>query len=735
MIERVRKILPYLLLAPALIPLVYVDGLLYPFVAPKTFLFRGLGIVAFAAFVLLALSGQPFFWGRLRQRLTWIPAALLAVAYATSLSGVDFYRSFWSVYDRGDGLLTLTVAVFSFYFVLLSADKKFLQRLLAIAAWVGTVAALYVFLQWIERGTGVNLAFIADTKNRLGGTLGNAAFLSSYLGMTAWATLATLRGYRGIWKKALSFGLAIQFAGILIAATRGTLLALFVAGFFASIYFAWRGEGRTRTLARIALIAGIALAALFFGFREQLKQVSFEPVRRIASVSLQDPTVSSRLFVWSNVFQEGMKQPFTGYGAEHIDLLFNRVYDPSAILEQWFDRTHNAFLDYLVQFGILGAVLYAGLIGSLGYLGLKLFHRGHAYGVILLLITCVYAVQNFFVFDTAMTLWFLLAVLAASFAYLSTEDPSPMIRKPLPQALPLVAPIALLFCAYLVVIQPLRANILLAQGYTNHVIDVDRAIAAFDRGLALGTYADVEYGYQAYSMYTDHQQTMLTGQQRIDAYRYALRTLSKNFERYPYDARTAVYLAHVLDSAPPGEVVDETFLSLVLTRAIELSPKRIQPRYIMSNIALKKGDKATDPAQRNQYYRIAIGVLEEYARQVPNFAEPRFIIATLYVVVGDRASGKRWADEGLALYKKGGKDTAQRAVRYYLAVEDWANVRRFLADILAEDPEDYPTMYDLAKAEFLVGNRERALEIFQVVSKEAPDLVKTDPTFLKALGQ
>ena len=125
MIGFVRRALPYLLLAPALLPLVYFDGLLYPYVAPKTFLFRGLGIVMFAAFTLLALSGQPFFWERLRQKLTWIPAALLAVAYATSLMGVDFYHSFWSIYDRGDGLLTLTVAVLFFYVTLLYADRGF----------------------------------------------------------------------------------------------------------------------------------------------------------------------------------------------------------------------------------------------------------------------------------------------------------------------------------------------------------------------------------------------------------------------------------------------------------------------------------------------------------------------------------------------------------------------------------------------------------------------------------
>src|SRR3989344_5219351 len=104
MTHTMAKWFPWLLLAPAVLPLIYVDGLLYPYVAPKTLLFRALGIIVLAAFTYLALSGREFYWSRLRQRLAWIPAALLFVAYATSLLGVDFYHSFWSVYDRGDGL-------------------------------------------------------------------------------------------------------------------------------------------------------------------------------------------------------------------------------------------------------------------------------------------------------------------------------------------------------------------------------------------------------------------------------------------------------------------------------------------------------------------------------------------------------------------------------------------------------------------------------------------------------
>jgi len=154
----------------------------------------------------------------------------------------------------------------------------------------------------------------------------------------------------------------------------------------------------------------------------------------------------------------------------------------------------------------------------------------------------------------------------------------------------------------------------------------------------------------------------------------------------------------------------------------------------LANIPLKKGDASQQTAERNRYYREAIDLLEEYAARVPNFSEPRFIIASLYVVMGDRVSGKRWADEALPLYK-GGTDIARKALRYYIAVEDWPNVKRFLTDIVKDKPTDYPILYDLAKAELLTGNRERALQIVQELRLKAPGLVETDPVFLKSLGE
>lgn len=728
----IAKWFSWILLAPAIIPLIYIPGLLYPFVAPKTLLFRGLFIIAAAAFAYLALSKHSFYFGRLRNWKSWIPGALLAVAYITSFIGIDFYHSFWSIFDRGDGLLTLTTAVGFFYLFILHADRQFIQKLFSLAAWVGSLVAVYAILQWLQEISGMNFPLIEDPRGRLGATLGNAAYLAAYLGLTFFATLAVVREYIGRKRQVLYAGAALQFLVIILTATRGAILAFLVTGVFVALYLAWKGEGRMRIHARFGLAAVVILAAFFFVFRAPLTHAPFEPIRRLASISIEDATVSSRLFVWQNVLSEGLKKPLTGYGAEHIDVLFNRVYDPGAIIEQWFDRSHNAYLDYFVQYGALGFLLYAALLSMLMLSAWRLMRAGDVYAPFILPMVLVYSIQNFFVFDTAMTLWFVLAVFASVLVFGQSVQMA-TLRFSLPRQLSVVLGIAVLVLLYPVVIQPLRANLALAQGYLYHILDAGRAVKEMEKGLALNTYADLEYGYQAYEMYTDRQQHMLEGSDRVTAYTYALDILTKNYARYPYDARTATYFAHVLDSAPPEAPADEAVLRSVLAKAMELSPKRAQAYYMLANISLKKGDAAGQTSERTRHYREGIAVLEGYAAKVPNLAEPRYIIANLYLVIGDKVSAKKWADEGSTLFLAG-EETARRAIRYYLAVEDWQNALRFLEGIVNSNPKDYESLYDSAKLHFLTGNRAHALEIVEQLRRDAPGLVETDPAFLKSLG-
>jgi O-antigen ligase len=683
----IERIYPWALLFPLILPVVIWSELVYPYLVPKTMLFYASSFVSIALFVLLASRGYAFYTHRLTRWEAWVPGALLVLAYVASFFGIDFYRSFWSLLVRGDGLLMLTSAVASFYLIVLSADRRFLTRLLYGASIVGSFVALYGIGEWLLEG------------GRIGSLLGNAAFFAGYLGVALFATLASATSLRGSWRMAAYTGAALEVIAIILSATRGTILALAVALVSYLLILAIGKQGRARTIASGLLAVLVLCGGLFIAFKHELAQVPFSPVARIASISAADPDVSSRLFIWKNMAGQIMQSPWLGVGAEHIDALFNRFYDPTLISEQWFDRSHNAFLDYAAEYGIGGLLLYLALIVALVTSSIRLMRHGErSYGTLVLLLSVTYAAQNFFVFDTVSSFWLMLALLATFYAA-SLGDSSPEELE-LPASAVYASWAIALGLALLVIpvsVRPFEAAYDLAQAYHYQITDVPKEVEYLSRGFALLTYADIEYGYEAYDMYANNQAARLSGEARVDAYHAALSILTTDFNRYPYDARTALYLSHVLLLAPASEPIDQDLLSSSLERAIRLSPKRAQPWYILTNLSLTEANSyPAGSTERVAGYAAAHDLLTRYIALVPTLSEPYFVLAQLEYATGNAKDAEREAALGKQYYVRD-LETAKRAAVYYENVLDLPDAAFFLSEVVRLNPADSAAASDLAK--------------------------------------
>jgi len=683
----IERAYPWILLSPVVLPVVIWGSLIYPYLVPKTLLFYAISFVAFSAFMLLVAHGRAFYWERLGKKETWIPALLLLLAYVTSFFGFDFYRSFWSLFVRGDGLLMLTCVVGSFYLIVLYSDRVFFHRLLTAVAAVGSFVALYGIGEWLFGG------------GRIGSLLGNAAFFAGYLGIAFFATLAASLSLSHGWRRAVYTGAGLQIVAIILTATRGTILALTIAGIGYLAYLSFTGKGKQRTVASSVLAMLVVFGGLFFAFRSELANVPFDPVARIASVSLADDTVASRLFVWKNMMTEIEKSPLLGVGAEHIDVLFNRFYDPTQIIEQWFDRSHNAFLDYTAQYGIGGLLLYLALIATFFTTARRLARLDERHTAeIFSLFAVTYAVQNFFVFDTVSSFWLLLALLAGllgiSFEKTSRET------LPLPTWTRTVSWFFVAILLFLIVpvsVRPALAAYNLREAYKYQLTDVTKEVWYLSHGFALGTYGDLEYGYEAYDMYANNQVPVLIGQARVDAYQASLAILTANFNRYTYDGRTALYLAHVLSLAPQGISIDQNFLSNVLERAIRLSPKRSQPWYVLVNLSISTANSYPPNSEgRISGYAAARDLLTRYMALVPALSAPHFVMAQLLYASGNTTDAATEAEKGKVQYRSD-LETARRAATYYEIVLDLPNASFFLEEVIRMDPTNEAAKSDLAK--------------------------------------
>jgi len=439
---------------------------------------------------------------------------------------------------------------------------------------------------------------------------------------------------RGSYARVLLGLAALQFVVALLTATRGVALALFAAAALSLVYAAFATRtGTVRLYARVALGAVALLLVVGFSFRGSLAQSSFEPVKRLAQLSFTDATVASRLFVWQGIGDEALKRPLTGVGAEHVTQLFDRIYDPTRLTEEWFDRSHNAYLDYFAQFGVVGAALYITLIMLLVHGAYRRWRAGEKHFAYIALAGVVYAVQVFFAFDIPLTLLTLLLLYAAVY---SGEAPEGRLSyHPAKVAVGVVAALAVLWTLYPVVYKPFAANRALVEGYLYQVSDISRSTAALERGLAYNTYMTLEYGNQIEDMYDNQQTRMLSGDALKAAYAFNSSALVDIYNRHNYDARAALNLAQVLDLAPPGVEPNLVFEATIANRARQLSPKRSEAWYLLVNTDIAAASQAKSENEALLYLKDAIGVMEEYIKLVPTLSRPKLVLAQLYLTIGD----------------------------------------------------------------------------------------------------
>jgi hypothetical protein len=262
-----------------------------------------------------------------------------------------------------------------------------------------------------------------------------------------------------------------------------------------------------------------------------------------------------------------------------------------------------------------------------------------------------------------------------------------------------VVAVLLIVLIYPVSVKPAQAAYDLAQAYTYTIADVPTEVSYLSHGFALMTYGNLEYGYEAYDMYTNTQVTKLSGEAMRQAYQTTLSILTGNFNRFTYDARTALYLAHTLSLAPAGTAIDQALLSSALTRAIQLSPKRAQSWYILTNISLVSANhNPPQSAARAAGYAAAEDIINKYIAMVPTLSLPHYVLADLYLAAGDTKNAAAEATLGKQYYESD-LETATRAVGYYETVLDLPNAAYFLKEMLTFDPTNAAAAADLAKIE------------------------------------
>ena len=282
-------------------------------------------------------------------------------------------------------------------------------------------------------GLGQHLGWFEGEGSRIAGRLGNAAYLAIYMLFHVFLTFYLFVRDNRLIARIIYTAIAILMVYVLLeTGTRGTAIGLAVGvgvmtayiALFATRYPQFRAYA-IGACALFALIIGGFLAA-----RDTQMVQDSHTLSRIANINLaQDLEV--RGAIWNIAWQGVQERPVLGWGQENFNFVFNQYYDPFLYdQEQWFDRVHNIFLDWLIAGGVLGLVAYMLLFSSAVYYVTAYTYRSkdaHGFSVleqgVLLGLLTGYLTHNLVVFDNIVSYIFFASVIAMVHSRVSRELP------------------------------------------------------------------------------------------------------------------------------------------------------------------------------------------------------------------------------------------------------------------------------------------------------------------------
>ena len=459
-----------LLALVAALPLIVIDGLFFPFITGKGIAFRLLVAGALLAASVVFLTRKPE-----APKVSLIGAALsafLGVTFFANALGINPERSFFGNFERMEGWLLL--AHLGLFYALLST---FFTK----ARWAGfltaslCVAALISLIGLLQIGGALP---INQGGVRVDANIGNATYLAIYLLFHVFFGLLAAWKTSGVKRITALTAVALFLFILYFTSTRGAFLGLGIGlAVCAVVAMVVAKRGTPLRRSGTAVLAAIVLFSMgAYALRFIPAAVADPLLGRIATISLE--TGETRLAIWNIAISGTLSRPFLGVGQENFGVLFAEGYTPSLYAQEpWFDRAHNAFIDWLVAGGILGFLAYGALWASAVAVIVRARHALPKEELIVLSgLLAAYATYLLFVFDNLLSYVPFVAVLA----YLSSQygDYAPSWRL---KALPRIE----LFLPALLALIAVLSIVISFSTFTRSVLLIDAAKRGpFNGGLA-----------------------------------------------------------------------------------------------------------------------------------------------------------------------------------------------------------------------------------------------------------
>lgn len=679
-----------------LTPLIVANPFFFPFITGKAFFFRILAEIAVGAWAVLAFADKEY-----RPRFSWIGAAVVAFVawmFVADLFAVNAMKAFWSNFERMEGWILLA-HLLGFFFAasaVLRAEKKW-------RVWFLTSLGVSVIISFYALAQLAGASAIHQGSTRIDSTLGNSAYLAIYFLFNTFIALWLALTEKYSWLKWSLVALAvIEGSLIFFTETRGTVLALVLALALAAGLTLLTAGKRARLGAGIALMAILLLVGGFYLARNSSFVQENHVLQRMATISMSDG--GTRFTLWGMALEGVRARPIVGWGQEGFNYIFNTYYKPSLYnQEQWFDRAHNAFIDWLTAGGVPALLLYLALFASAVVLLWRSSELSRPERIALTAALAGYAVHNLFVFDNLYSYIYFFAILALIDSQVAkpckkVED-MPILSEEdsMTYALPIAA-VVVLALVWIVNVPGMQVASELITAISPSDKGAEKNLAVFEDLSAHPAFAAQEIREQlvsfAASVAQDTSESADTKQKVTSS---AIREMQKQVAAYPLDAREHLELSYAYRTG--GNPADA--LASVRT-ALKLSPKKVQAWLEAGSIEWQQGNTK--------------GALEDFTTAY--MLAPQFTHLSTYVAAGHIALGERAAADKILLDVYGTTviDSDILAVAYYRA-KDWQSLLGIWKIRASAPNASIQTWFGLAAAYYAAGDSANAIKtINQVVA-------------------
>lgn len=702
------------LLLSLFIPFIVANGMFFPFITGKGFVFR-IGIeVLFMLWVVLAIRDRSYL-----PKFSWILGTLLIFLAAIGLAdffGVYPYKSFWSNYERMDGYITLIHLLM--YFLVTSAvltTQKWWNIFFGTSVGASVIMCIYGFFQ-LGGAIAINQGGV-----RLDGTLGNAIYLAVYMLFNLFfvAHLAMRVEWSRLAKYLVFVPIALmQLIILYYTATRGVILGL-IGGVFLAALLIIVFERHNKSLRRHAMVGIVALVVLigaFIAVRNTDFVAHSQTLSRFSSLSPDSIKTQGRYFIWPMALKGFKDHPVLGWGQESFNYVFNKYYDARMYnQEAWFDRTHNIFLDWLVAGGVLGLGSYLALLAALLVL---IWHTSWTMKEKSLLtgLVAAYIFQNIFAFDNITSYLLFFSILA--FVHVDvTRNRAPV--RALDRFIEKVfhtgdahnqktyqgigiAVIGVVFCAvlYLGNVKAIAANYELIGAIDPGRSTAQQSIQHFKNAISYDSFGTAEAREQFYVLLPQFQRAGIPAEVQAAYVALGREQLTKQVERTPNDARYLLFLGGFLN-----RVRDFTGAMPYLERGIEVSP---QKQAILFELAVSHINLGQ--------YKEALALFKTAFDYAPAYEEARIFYGLGALYVGD----DKLANELFTPIDRNTFYKDDRFLNAYSNLGQWNKAVDFLKHRVALDEGNIQARFSLAAAYLKVGDRFSAIAQLQKAKEIEP---------------